>query len=146
MIAAIASDSSEQRSAEPEMLAALALQLGSPLAPKTLKTEEGGQVQVAGFSDEPLVLCETYAHHGSLKAGQKHKIAADALKLVFVEKLLSRPALKIILLADEEAASYLRGRSWLAAALKAMGVEVRVVGIRAELAEAIRAAQARQYR
>lgn len=128
------------------MLAALSAQLGVVLAPMSIDTKGGSSVQVDGFSKIPPVLCEAYAHHGGLKAGQKHKVVADAFKLLYAEKLLGVTARKIILLADEQAASPLRGRGWASSAFKLLGIEVQVVGIASELNESIRAAQVRQRR
>jgi hypothetical protein len=143
---ATASDSSEQRSVEPEMLAALAARLGISLVEKTYPVTGGAKLEIDGVSDEPLVLCEACAHLGSPKAGQKRKIMADAFKLVYAERLLDRKARKIILLADEETAAPFRGRNWVAEAFRTLGIEVEVVDLRPELRESVRQAQVRQFR
>jgi hypothetical protein len=129
------------------MMAILGNQIGATLAPGVFDTERGGTIQIDGVSTDPLVLCEAYAHHGALKAGHKHKVVSDALKLIYVEKLLGSAARKIVLLADEEAAKSLKqGRSWAASAFQALGVEVHVVNIEVALGQAIRDAQIRQRR
>jgi hypothetical protein len=140
------SDSAEQRGVETVMLEELAGRLGITLRPKVFHADGDSRVELDGVSETPLVLCEACAHHGSLKAGQTRKIVADAFKLVYVEKLLNRPARKILLLADNEAAAPLTGRSWVAAAFRTLGIEVHVASLATELQERVRVAQQRQYR
>ena len=143
---ASAGDSAEQRGAEPAMLLALGAALGITLVPGHFDAENGSSIQVDGVSQDPLVLCEAYARHGALKGSQPDKVMADALKLLYVEKLLAVPVRKIVLFADEAAAKCFRGRSWAASAFKSLGIEVHVVNLNVGLAEGIRAAQIRQRR
>ena len=101
---AVASDSREERGAEPEMLATLSERLGVTLTAKAYDLEGGPRFEIDGVADGPegqLMLCEACAHHGAVKAGQARKIIADAFKLVYAERALGVKARKIILLADE---------------------------------------------
>jgi hypothetical protein len=139
-------DSVEQRKAEPLLLAALGARLGVSLSPRKYSVAGSTRVEIDGACEDPLVLCEAFAHYGVLKSAQRHKLITDAFKLVYVERLLELPARKIILLACDQAASCVIGRSWAAAALRSFGVEVQVVGLPSELEASIRAAQKRQYR
>lgn len=143
---ATAGDSSEQRSAEPEMLARLGARLGIAFGGRRYPTPDGARIEIDGVSETPLVLCEAYAHQGSPKSGQKSKIVADAFKLVYAEKLIGKKARKIILLADEQAAAPFRGKKWVAEAFRALGIEVQVVDLGSELRERVRQAQVRQSR
>ena len=139
-------DSAEQRLAEPEMLAALGERLGVTLRKRTIKCPGGSRLDIDGASEEPLILCEAYAHQGSLKSAQTNKVVADALRLLLAEKILGTPARKIILFADEDAAKSVAGRRWVADAFHVFDVEVEVVPLREDLRERLRQAQRRQYR
>lgn len=143
---AIASDSAEQRSAEAEMLVAFGARLGVVLVGKTYPIPGGAKLQIDGVCDQPPILCEVCAHHGSSKPGQRRKIIADAFKLVYADKVLGTNARKVILLADEDAAAGFRGRSWVAEAFSQLGIEVEVVRLSVETQERVRTAQVRQRR
>ncbi len=145
---AVASDSREQRVAEPEMLAALGEQLGVSLAAKIYDLG-GARLEIDGAAAGPdgrPILCEACAHHGAVKAGQARKIIADAFKLVYAERALGVKVRKIILLADEEAARVFRGKGWVAAAFRALEIEIHVVSLPPDVSARVRQAQARQYR
>jgi hypothetical protein len=139
-------NSAEQRNAEPALLKALADRLGLSLCPRTYRIPGGSRVEIDGVCEDPLVLCEAFAHYGFLKSAQRQKLITDAFKLVYVERMLGRPARKIIILACEDAASRLSGRTWAAAAFSTFGVEVQVVQLAPELEACIRTAQKRQFR
>jgi hypothetical protein len=139
-------DSAEQRNAEPVLLNALAGRLGIALQPKTYRIPGASRVEVDGVSEDPLVLCEAFAHYGILKSAQRQKLITDAFKLVYVERLLERPARKILVLACQEAAKRLIGKTWVAAAFTLFGVEAHVIELPTELEACIRAAQKRQFR
>lgn len=141
-----AGDSAIQRGIEGEMLAAFGTRLGVVLSGRRYATPNGAQLEVDGVCEEPAILCEACAHQGSPKSGQKPKIIADALKLVFAEQLLGRPARKIILLADEKAAAAFKGRSWVGEAFSHLGIVVEVADISPESCARVLEAQAQQFR
>ena len=139
-------DSRTQREAEVVILGAVAQQLGVDLAPKRIYLADRTYVEIDGVSDEPAVLCEVWAHQGAPKSAQRNKVIADAFKISFVGGLQQpRPRL-ILAFADPAAAQQFLGRSWYAHALKALGIEVIVIAISADLRSRIVEAQARQYR
>lgn len=138
------SDSSEQREAELALLAALSAELGHPLVPTVVPLKNGASVDLDGFNEDARILCEVYAHIGKTKGAQPAKLAKDILKLLSVERVLGGEWRKVVCLADSQAGSCLRGRSWLAAAVVDFGVEVRIVALSAELREKVSAAQRRQ--
>lgn len=71
----------------------------------------------------------------------------DALKLVWADSVFFEDrARKVLVLADDAAAAHFRGRSWMAAALTQLGVEVRVVALPEDVRTKIRDAQRRQFR
>lgn len=139
-------DSAEQREAETVMVKLLSNYLGVELAPYDLALPEGGRLQLDGFSAEPCVACEAWAHQGEAKAAQKDKITKDLLKLMFARSLLKRDMRSILLFSDESAAKFLRGRSWRGQAMRALGIEIHVVELPVDLRSKVLSAQKRQYR
>jgi hypothetical protein len=100
-----ASDSREQREAEVFLIDGLSRELGMPLVSARIPLEGGTHVVVDGFNPEPRVVCEAYAHIGSVKGAQLHKIARDILKLFAVEQFLGGEWRKILCFADDAAAN-----------------------------------------
>lgn len=137
------SSSTEQQDAEETILAALSLDLGTALAPRTMTLPGGARVDVDGVGDEPLTFVEVFAHQGRLRGGQFHKVSTDAFKLVTIGR--SHPEARLILaFADEAAARPMTGTSWRSEALKMWNVEVFVVEIDDAVRQTIVAAQVRQ--
>lgn len=138
--------SHEQRQAELLMVDALGVQLGRILRPRRLRIGNS-RVEVDAADDDLTVLVEAWAHQGRPKAAQKHKVLADALKLLWIASTLPRTPTLILCLSDEEAARHFTtGRSWAAAALADLGISVTVVDLLEEARQAVRAAQERQRR
>jgi hypothetical protein len=137
------SDSAAQLDAEPLILAALSAQLDAPLTPQRFTLPGGASADVDGASADGQVLVEVFAHQGTLKGGQRGKIARDALKLITLAQ--ARPGARLILaLADEAAAKPLTAKSWLAEALATFKIEVIVVELDETVRQGIRDAQIRQ--
>lgn len=139
-------DSAEQREAETVMIRLLSDSIGVALAPEHIELPEGGRLQLDGFSREPCVACEAWAHQGEAKAAQKDKVTKDVLKLMFVRGLLKRDVRSILLFSDEAAAKFLRAKSWRAQAMRSLGIEIHVVELPPDLRAKVIAAQRRQYR
>lgn len=143
----MAGDSTEQRGAEALILAAVAAQLRVELVRGQLTVHEGIRVDVDGLSHDPPVLVEAWAHQGPPKPAQKAKVMTDALKLLWIERrLFPGGTRKVLALADASAASHFTGRTWMAAALRDLGIEVVVVELPADVRAGILAAQVRQFR
>jgi hypothetical protein len=141
------SDSAEQRDAEALILAGLADELGLALTPRSFALAQGVRVTVDGVADDPPILVEAWAHQGPPKSAQKAKVVTDALKLLWVDRtLFAGEARKILALADIAAAGHFQGRSWMAAAFRDLGIEVKVVSLPDAVRETIRRAQERQFR
>jgi len=139
-----ASDSAAQRVAEPFLISALARELGIPIEPGSPTGLGSPGVKLDGFSSEHRVLAEAYARHGVLKPAQRHKVATDVLKMVYVEQVLGGTWRKYLCFADEDARSCVLGSGWLADAACAFGVEARVYPLPLQVREAVIAAQKRQ--
>jgi hypothetical protein len=75
------SNSAVQQNAEIELLQILGQNLGYDLLPHTIKLNNKSAIQIDGFSLTGRILCEVYAHVGSLRGSQSDKLAADILKL-----------------------------------------------------------------
>jgi hypothetical protein len=145
---ATAGDSSVQREAERVIIETLGRELGCTFTQRTRKLIGGAVLKFDGVCEEPPILVEAWAHQGPARAGQKHKVMVDALRLAWAASALypAGDAWKILALADDEAAAHLMGGSWMKAALEHLGVSVRVVKIPDDLRERIRHAQRRQFR
>ncbi|MER6590370.1 hypothetical protein ABT214_00575 [Micromonospora purpureochromogenes] len=142
-----AGDSSVQRHAESVMLGLLGVRLGCALSPRRFVLEDGSRVEVDGADENLTVLVEAWAHQGPPKSAQKHKVLADAFRLMFVASSLPTPPRLVLCLSDPEAAHHFTtARSWAATALREFGVEVEVVEVPTEVRSQILAAQQRQYR
>jgi hypothetical protein len=141
-------DSAAQREAEEGMISALGTQLGARLKSYRIPLMDGGHVEVDGFSEDPPILVEAWAHQGAPKGGQRNKVLADALKLQLAAGLFDlRPRL-VLCFADEDAARPFvsPARTWYAQALRDSDVEVVVVELPEHVRAQIREAQTRQYR
>jgi hypothetical protein len=138
------SDSAVQQTAEIELLQMLSQKLGCDLEPHTIKLNNKSSIQIDGFSGNGRILCEVYAHVGTLRGGQPDKLAADILKLNLAANRKGGQWRKILLFADESACRLLKGSSWLAEACRDSQIEIQVVAPRDEIREKIAAAQRRQ--
>jgi hypothetical protein len=137
------SDSSEQQAAETYMLKSLEQKLELHFDPDaTLPIEVG----VIPDAIDPInkVIVEAYARVGEVKGAQLHKIKGDILKLALIEKMLGEGWRKILCFASDEAAKYVRGKSWVAEAAKVFSVEIQVVHLPLELRNNVVSAQKRQ--
>lgn len=142
-----AGDSREQRNAEHVMLKVLGEQLGISLRPRTIGLDDGVRVEVDGADEALSVLVEAWAHQGPPKVAQKHKVLADALKLLHVAATLPVAPRLVLCLCDAEAARHFTtARSWAAHALRAFAIEVVVVELPAKVKAEVVAAQRRQFR
>ena len=139
-------DSSEQQVAERWLLDALSDKLGVVLSKRRFPLGEGSWFELDGFAESPLILCEAWAHVGTVKRGQKQKVMTDAVKLLFANALCGGDARLILLFADSDAASHFQGNTWMAKCLSQFGIDVNVIEMGPELKADITKAQERQFR
>lgn len=133
-----------QQDAETEMLQILGRKIGYDLKPHDIKLNNKSSIRIDGFSANGRVLCEVYAHIGTLRGGQADKLAADILKLNLAAGRKGGRWRKILLFADESACKQLGGSSWLAEVCKDSQIEIEVAEISQKTREKIAAAQRRQ--
>lgn len=142
----LAGDSSEQRQAEEWMIRALSEKLGVKLTKRKWSLEGGSWIELDGYFESPTILCEAWAHIGSPKSAQKHKVMTDAFKLLFVNELVKGNGKCILLFADTNAAAHFNGKTWMAQCLKEHNITVEVIELPLELKNEVLMAQRRRYR
>lgn len=105
----------------------------------------GGKVavQLDGYDPNGPILCEVYAHIGSLRGSQPDKPLADAAKLLAVEAVLGRKCRKLLIFADERAANPFRS-GWKHVFCTANDFEIKVAKLGDEERAEVEAAQRRQ--
>lgn len=139
------SDSTEQREAEAEILAAASRVLVCELVPGTIQLSPGVALNVDGVDRARRVLCEVYARIGRAKGSQPAKLAKDALKLVTAQRALGGEWRKVLCFADAETARCVTSsKSWLSSAVRHLGVEVQVFSLSDALRKRVVEAQHRQ--
>ena len=138
-----ASNSEEQQKAESIMLNILAEKLDLNFDERS-KLPNTVTAQPDAIDLNKKTIIEAYAHIGSLKGAQTHKVKGDILKLILVEKQLGGNWKKILCFADDDTAKYVRGGSWVAEVVRTFDIEVQVVNLPQEQKEIICAAQKRQ--
>ncbi|HAM22273.1 MAG TPA: hypothetical protein DCQ04_08355 [Actinobacteria bacterium] len=130
---------------EPLVLAQVARHVGLPLGPMKLPFGDASRVEVDGGAADFSIFVEVFAHQGSLRGGQVHKVARDALKLITLRRFHADARL-ILAFADSGAVTGVLGDAWLAEALRLWGVEVFVADLDDETRALLVSAQRRQYR
>jgi hypothetical protein len=134
------SSSKVQREIEIAMLEQLGKDLGVKLEKKRVDFE-GAIMEIDGVDRAEIVFVEVFARIGALKAGQKKKVATDALK--FVALKARYPDAKFILaFADQAASDSVVG--WQRAVQDHHGIERVVVKIPKKLKEKLLVIQADQ--
>ena len=105
---------------------------------------EGVHIEPDLFSEDNRIICEIFAHIGSLKVGQQHKISQDILKMLLLEQCRGTMYRKIIVVADDKVEKYLNGKSFIAESIRQFGIEIKRINLSDELYTMISNAQARQ--
>jgi hypothetical protein len=146
----IKSNAVVQVQAQVVMLAEFSVFIGKTLGLHQIVLENA-IFQLDGYSEteDEIIVAECWAHIGKAKVAQKHKIAADVLKLSLISdqlrKLHPSKTIKCFLIfADEEAANVIRSASWLSAAARHYRVVPHVVRLEEALLIKIREAQRQQ--
>lgn len=96
------------------------------------------------YSEKDKIIGEIFAHIGSLKIGQQHKISQDILKMLLLEKTRGVKYRKILVVVDDKIEKYLKGKSFIAESIRQFGVEVKKIDLPDDEYEKIVSAQKRQ--
>ena len=148
------SDSKQQRTAELEQIERFKakFQLSDLLYsrendhPLTLQFKSDPSVTISPdfYSESAGIIGEVHTHYGKLRVGQRHKLAADILKMLAYETDLGRKLEKYIIVCSEEEKSYLEGHSYVAKAAKMSDIHVLLYPLNAETEEKVRQAMEEQ--
>lgn len=138
--------STEQREAEKCLVDNFSKKVGVKLTKRRFLLQEGSWVEVDGFCQSPLILCEAWAHIGAPKSAQKDKVMADAFKSLFVNTIVKGMGKRILLFGGHKAAAHFAGKSWMAQCLRKHNIMVEVMDLPSELRTKVLRAQERQYR
>ena len=143
-----AGDSSVQQNAEEWLLRKLSKERRLKLIKQKFDLEGARQIELDGFCESPLILCEAWSRIGSPVGCQKDKVMTDALKLIFVNKLFYKNEGECILLfADHDAAApFQRPENWRSQCLKDYDIKIKIIGFTQERKAKILEAQERQKR
>lgn len=85
----------------------------------------GTKIQPDFYSAEAKVIDEIHSHMGKLKPAQLHKVEADILKMLLIEKVYGEKFAKYIVVCSEEEEKQLQGSSFLAEAISQFEIKVR---------------------
>jgi len=140
------SSSNEQQKLGVLLVEALSNQLQISLEGKEIKFGDGCLVQIDGYSDDPPIICEAWAHVGKPKGSQPDKVMSDTIKMIFCEKRLGKKFRKILAFSDDVASRHFIGQSWQAAFLRENDIELVVLPLPSYLLNQVKEAQRRQYR
>ena len=139
------SSSNEQQNAEVYIASVVEEWLGCSVARNTkVVLADGVHIEPDLYSEKDKIICEIFAHIGSLKVGQQHKISQDILKMLLLEKSKSVTYRKVIVVADDKVEKYLNGNSFIAESIRQFGIEIKRINLSDELYNTISNAQARQ--
>ncbi len=92
------------------------------------------------YSESAGVIGEVHTHYGKMRVGQRHKLAADILKMLAYEKDLGQKLEKYIIVCSEEEKRYLEGSSYVAKAARMNDIHVIEYPLKGETEEKVRQA------
>ena len=105
---------------------------------------EGVHIVPDLYSEQDRIVGEIFAHIGSLKIGQQHKISQDILKMLLLEKTKGIKYRKMLVIVDDKMEEYLKGKSFIAESIRQFGIEIKKIDLLDETYEAVLNAQRRQ--
>lgn len=145
MIDTSKSSSHEQQNAEVYIASIVEEWLGCPME-KNAKVvlSDGVHIEPDLYSEKNKIVCEIFAHIGTLKVGQQHKISQDILKMLLLEKSKREAYRKVIVVADDNVEKYINGKSFIAESIRQFGIEIKRINLSDEMYENVSNAQARQ--
>ena len=105
---------------------------------------EGVHIVPDLYSEKDRIVGEIFAHIGSLKVGQQHKISQDILKMLLLEKAKGVKYRKLLIIVDDKIEEYLKEKSFIAESIRQFGIEIKKIDLLGETYEAVLNAQRRQ--
>jgi hypothetical protein len=91
-------------------------------------------VEIDGYSENPPIACEAWAHFGKIKPGQRSKIMKDVVKLLLLEANRKKEFRKVIIFADMKVHNYFEfSNSWVSACLREFKFELSYIPLSEEL-------------
>lgn len=105
---------------------------------------EGVHIVPDLYSEKERIVGEIFAHIGSLKVGQQHKISQDILKMLLLEKVKGIKYRKMLVIVDDKIEEYLKGKSFIAESIRQFGIEIKRIDLLDETYNEIVNAQKRQ--
>lgn len=106
---------------------------------------EGVHIVPDLYSEKDRIVGEIFAHIGSLKVGQQHKISQDILKMLLLEKTKGVNYRKMIVIVDDTIEEYLKGKSFIAESIRQFGIEIKKIDLPDGTYESVVNAQKRQF-
>lgn len=145
MIDTSKSKSDEQQKAEISIGNFVEKELSYPLKRnERVDLAEGVHIVPDLYSEKDRIVGEIFAHIGSLKVGQQHKISQDILKMLLLEKIKGVKYRKILVIVDDTIEEYLKGKSFIAESIRQFGIEIRKIDLPDEIYEIVSKEQRRQ--
>ena len=98
-----------------------------------LDIENDDYIEPDIYSEEHGIVGEIHTHIGALKSAQKHKVSADILKMLTLEKACGKKLKKYIIVCSEEEKEQLtKSNSHLAFSIKFYNIKVEYYPLTAE--------------
>ena len=105
---------------------------------------EGVHIVPDLYSEKDRIVGEIFAHIGSLKVGQKHKMSQDILKMLLLEQIKGVKYRKVLVIVDDKIEAYLKGKSFIAESIRQFDIEIKKIDLSSKDYEKIMNAQKRQ--
>ena len=145
MIDTSKSKSDEQQKAEIIIGNRVEKELSCPLKRnERVVLTEGVHIVPDLYSEKDRIVGEIFAHIGSLKVGQQHKISQDILKMLLLERIKGAKYTKMLVIVDDKIEEYLKGKSFIAESIRQFGIEIKKIELPDEIYETVLNAQKRQ--
>lgn len=145
MIDTSKSKSDEQQKAEIGIGNCVEKELSCPLKRnERVVLSEGVHIVPDLYSEKDRIVGKIFAHIGSLKVGQKHKLSQDILKILLLEKIKGIKYRKVLVIVDDKIEEYFKGKSFIAESIRQFGIEIKKVDISEKNYKEIMNAQKRQ--
>ena len=81
------------------------------------------------YNEKEKIIGEIYAGIDKINPGSRKKVITDCFKMVYAEKLLGYPCEKRLIFIDEKIKKVFTGDSWIANAIIAYKIDVKVIEI-----------------